>query len=1063
MYKVPKSYIAIVFSLFLIISSCANTGVNNTEIIKFSSFRDVPEVTEAEIRAIEVLQGQRLSFVVGNLQSTETFYNMHGEIRGFTALLCEWLTELFGIYFEPKTYEWDELLRGLESGEIDFTGELTASAERRRSYFMTDAIANRSIVYFNIVDSPTHSWIARTRPLRYGFLDGVITYDDVLSLSYLDFEPFFVDTYEEAYELLNSGAIDAFFEEHTAEAFFEHYTDLVIENFFPLILTPVSLTTQNPANEPVISIMQKVLSHGGIRYLAELYKMGDYEYTSSKLFTRLSEAELSYLGGNPAVRYLAEHDNYPISFYNTHDREFQGIFQDLLVEIQLLTGIQFVLSNNSQDDWAVLLRMLEDGEASMISELINTPDREGRFLWPRNSYITDYHTLISKMEYPNIRINEIPHTRVALVGGNAHAELFNRWFPDHHYTFKYDNFDLAIAALERNEIDMVMSSRVQLLGLTHFQETPGYKANVIFNYTFDSTFGFNINETILCSIMDKALGVIDSRRIADHWTQRTFDYRSQLERARLPWLIGMPLMLICILFLAGFMYVLNMQKKVAREANVSKSDFLAKMSHEIRTPMNAIAGMSELLLRRELPQGALNEAQDIKQAANNLIAIINDILDFSKIEAGKLEIIPAGYLLSSLINDTANIIRMRLTDKPVKFFTSIDENLPDNLLGDAVRIRQIILNLLSNAAKFTNEGQIGLSISLEKKEKTRIWLKFAVSDTGIGIKPEDQAKLFSDFMQVDTKRNRNLEGTGLGLSITRQLCIAMGGNISVISEYGKGSEFIAIIPQEIDPNLPLTLVGKFDKRENYSGQSTAGNAIPFTIPKARLLIVDDLATNLKVAEGLLAPYKAAVDTCLGGAEAIELIEQYGYDLVFMDHMMPEMDGIETTALIRERGFTIPIIALTANAVSGMKEMFLEKGFNDFLTKPIDLSKLNEILEYWIPAEKRENLSQAENNGEPAILQKNKKLVMLIDESLANLRLGKNTLDENYRVITAPSMEKMFMLLENNEPDVILVSSNLQSMLKNDSDKFSRWSDRLSYIDEPFNPEALITAIKNHLN
>jgi signal transduction histidine kinase/CheY-like chemotaxis protein len=576
-------------------------------------------------------------------------------------------------------------------------------------------------------------------------------------------------------------------------------------------------------------------------------------------------------------------------------------------------------------------------------------------------------------------------------------------------------------------------------------------------------------------------------------------------------------------------------RKEAETANQTKSNFLASMSHEIRTPMNAITGMAELLLRRDLPDDAKADARDIKQAASNLISIINDILDFSKIEAGRLELIPLKYMLSSLVNDTINIIRMRLMEKPIQFYTNIDGSIPNNLIGDEVRIRQILLNLLSNAVKYTEKGHIGLAITTIKQESdelpAKVWLKITVTDTGHGIKPLDLIKLFDDFVQVDTKKNRGIEGTGLGLAITKKLCAAMGGDIMVESEYGKGSVFTAIIHQVVDtpepfaavedpeskkvlvyenqpvyaqaicwslrnmgvpytmsatpeefadallreewfyvfssyslyenirpvmekipgekrPSLALMIEWGVDayipgvrfvslpaqslsiadvlngraSAQSYFDNSKTGGGIRFTLPGVRLLIVDDLSTNLKVAEGLLAPYKASVETCLSGREALELVKQHEYDIVFMDHMMPEMDGIETTLAIRsweteqKHNNKISIIALTANAVAGMKEMFIENGFNDFLAKPIDVSKLDEMLDRWIPKEKQRVKTEVEE-----------KLVILTDDDPANLRLGKSIQSSQYRVATAPSAEKLFKLLENNSPVLILLDIDMPKM------------------------------------
>jgi signal transduction histidine kinase/CheY-like chemotaxis protein/HPt (histidine-containing phosphotransfer) domain-containing protein len=425
------------------------------------------------------------------------------------------------------------------------------------------------------------------------------------------------------------------------------------------------------------------------------------------------------------------------------------------------------------------------------------------------------------------------------------------------------------------------------------------------------------------------------------------------------------LCLILIIFIVINIFVshsdnaLAEQNRMLREANrraesasQAKSDFLAQMSHEIRTPMNAIIGMSELILREDTPPSVRENAAHVKQAGTSLLSIINDILDFSKIESGKMEIVPREYWLRSLLNDVINIIHMRLSEKNVRFITNIDNALPCRLEGDEVRVRQVLLNILSNAVKYTFEGSVSFSARCEERGDGEILMTFEVADTGIGIREEDLGRLFGDFIRFDSRTGKNIEGTGLGLAITKKLCLAMGGDVSASSVFGKGSVFTATLPQKVKDPLPL---GEMDECI-YDACEKRDAQIEFIAPEARILIVDDIETNLKVVEGLLAPYKMKADLCGGGAEALRMAREGVYDVIFMDHMMPEMDGIEATAAIRatpgEYFRTVPIIALTANAISGMREMFLRNGFNDFLSKPIEIPKLNEIVDRWVPKGKR---------------------------------------------------------------------------------------------------------------
>jgi signal transduction histidine kinase/ActR/RegA family two-component response regulator len=408
-------------------------------------------------------------------------------------------------------------------------------------------------------------------------------------------------------------------------------------------------------------------------------------------------------------------------------------------------------------------------------------------------------------------------------------------------------------------------------------------------------------------------------------------------------------------------------KKEAEIASTAKSNFLANMSHEIRTPLNAIIGFSELELgKAESDNRAENERlESLEQIYNSgqiLLTIINDILDISKIESGKFELIDAEYELPSLISDTAAINKVRIGNKPVAFKIEIDETLPFKLIGDDIRIRQIFNNLLSNAFKYTQAGEVNFKISGAKDGENGIRLKCVVKDTGIGIKKDDMAKLFSEYNQVDAKSNRSIEGTGLGLSITKRLVELMLGGISVESEYGKGSVFTVVFSQGVKDDK---LIGKetaealssFSYR-NFRNDETK-NFTRKRMSAAAVLVVDDVQTNIVVAKGFLRQYGMRIDGAASGAEAIDLIrkEDIHYDIIFMDHMMPEMDGVEAVRIIRNEiggdyAKTVPVIALTANAVAGADKYFIQNGFQDFLTKPMNALELDRILNTYIPPEKQ---------------------------------------------------------------------------------------------------------------
>ena len=1156
----------LVVVILMVCGSCGSARNDASDIYSVKYYQDIKGVTDQEIEDIEKLKRSYGEFSYGQMLETEAFILPDGTYAGFVPRFCEFLTQLFGIRFSLELYEWEALKSGVDSGRIDFTGDLTPTPERMLQYHMTYPIAERSLRIFTLSGELDIQSERDIDGLRVGSLAGTIDIDHVKQYyPNNEFKVVEVESFDSAAEKLLSREIDVFVTEGVIDPIFSKYSEIISKEFFPLVYTSVSLTTANHELKPIIDVVNKYLSAGGIDVLFDFYRDGNYEYARYKVrnsFTYEEEAYVSDLTArNEPVRVALEPDNYPISFYNKTEKEFQGIAIDVLSAISNLTGIRFETANTEYTPWSETMEMLQSGKVALVSQLLRTSEREGHFLWS-TSYASAYYALLSKSDYPNIASYQVLRSRVGTTRRSAFEDKYNEWFPENSNLILYDDQLEVLDALEAGEIDLLMGSDYLMLMQQNYREKPGYKLNIRFGTPMDSNFGFNINEAVLCSIINKAQYYVNSNVISDDWTSRGYDYTKQMAQQRLLVFIAVAVVLAVGLFLTVFslfrkrkqnlvlddivkkrtvelenmtldiratvaklkavissysgviwsvdrdntitlfdgMYlseigvtphflegkkldvakqknrhldiienvertftegpqnwisdidgkkfrsyttpiynedgsvtgvmgniddmteIFQLQKDLedalvkAEAANKAKSEFLSTMSHEIRTPMNAILGITEIQLQKDTLELATREALGkIYSSGDMLLGIINDILDLSKIEAGKLELMIGRYEIASLISDTAQLNVMRIGEKPIEFELTVDENLPTLMIGDELRVKQILNNLLSNAFKYTAEGIVELSIALAPEEYVKaavtggveggtdeaagsavadsapavadsaaavadgaaagdrvpaagkytdeaveaagietgefVIIELCVSDTGQGMTEEQVGKLFDKYSRFNMEANRTTQGTGLGMSITRNLLELMNGEIIVESEPGKGSKFTVRLPQE---KIGSAVLGA-EMVENLHQFRTSNMAhmkrVQITrepMPYGSVLIVDDVETNIYVAKGLLAPYELSIDSADSGFGALEMIREGGsYDIVFMDHMMPQMDGIETTQKIRALGYDKPIVALTANAVAGQADIFLGSGFNDFISKPIDVRQLNAVLNKFI--------------------------------------------------------------------------------------------------------------------
>ena len=1182
--KMPLcSIFTIVICLFI---GCSDINRQEHIQLTYKNYKDIPGVTQEEIAAVEEVRAKKPILVYGVLLSTEAFYEEDDSLGGFVALLYGRISELLGLNFNPQVCEWNELLEKIESKGIDFTCEFTPTLERLKKYFMTDPIVRRPIKVFTNRNNNNLETISKNRTIRCAFIKRSTIYPIVANSWDIPFEPVFINNESEVVDYFINDKIDAYIDESVMESVFDSYDFIVSAEYYPLYYSSVSLTTGNPELAPIINIIQKYLKNGGLSELIKLYSHGTKSYLKHKLSMFLTNEEKEYIkkhnNESTAISIAYEIDNYPSCFYNQKEKAFQGIAIDVLNQIADLTDLKFKPGNKSDTLWPELFEGLENGKYSLVTELFKTNSRKSRFLWTEKPYYMANYALLSRVDYPDIDINQIPLNKIGLLKDTAYTDVFFEWFPDYVNTAMYVSTEEAFTALEKGEVDLLLMTQNLLLHITNYLEKPYFKTNIIFNYLTGSYFGFNKNEEILCSIINKTQYYIDTKKISETWQRKIFDYNSKMLKEMIPYLAIFSLLLILTLLVVAFLFLKNKkinknledlitertnelalqtstlttifesipdlvfckdlnlnftqcnqsfkkhfgcleddiigkndqlafgvsadimaafheadmqvirecrpvtieeiipsadgahllfetikiplmqngkpvgimgisrditQRKAAEEilkltldnlntciyiteietgkilfinekmerefgssnyvgkvcwevlqngftercsfcpipkllesgdeyyvweehntvtnrhyentdsiikwhdgrlvhmqhsvditesaklqkdlehASRAKGDFLARMSHEIRTPLNAIIGMNNIALNSNDLTKTHQCHEKIDRASKHLLGLINDILDMSKIEADKFELSYSEFDFEKTLMNIINVTNIRAEEKHQELVVNIAKDVPIHILGDELRLSQVITNLLSNAIKFTPEnGSVILNVEKIANISNEVTLQIDVVDNGIGISEEQQKRLFTSFEQADGSISRKFGGTGLGLVISKRIVELMGGSIWIESKFGKGSKFAFTIKVKKCEERTYEILSPKINKDNI-----------------RILAVDDSEETLLCFSHVMDSHNLLYDVADSGFKAIEMIKQCGdkpYNIFFVDWQMSEMDGIELTKRIKGMtGDNAVVFMISVADWNSIEKEALTAGVKSFIPKPLFSSPL----------------------------------------------------------------------------------------------------------------------------